>query len=128
MVMVSPPKNVLIVEDQEENRVLLGTICSRLGLNVTEAVDGLDGLEKSSAEPKPDLIFMDIRMPKMDGYKCIKHIREQDTETPIVIITAEPESIVKSNVSGADVDSIITKPFRIKNIQKLLSEHFSFET
>lgn len=124
--MHSPPSNVLIVEDQEENRLLLGTICKRLGLLVLEAEDGIEGLEKASdGSPRPELIFMDIRMPRMDGYTCIEKIREFDQQTPIVVITAEPEDVVRSNIDVAKVDSVITKPFNVQDIKTLLMTRFA---
>jgi CheY-like chemotaxis protein len=126
--MENAPSHVLIVEDQEENRLLLGTICKRLGLGVIEAEDGIEGLERFSSDPKPDLVFMDIRMPRMDGYACIEKIRELDTETPIVVITAEPEAMVKSKISEEKVNFIVTKPFRLKDINTLLTERFPLKT
>src|SRR5262245_66471046 len=82
-------KRILIVEDQEDNRTILRDVLSTVGYELIEALNGEDGVKLAQSE-RPDLILMDIQLPKMDGYEAtqqIKSIAELQT-IPIIAVTS----------------------------------------
>ena len=104
-------KNILIIED-EENIAKAQEIILQEHFKIHHARDGEEGLEKAK-ELKPDLIILDLMMPKMDGIEVCKSIRA-DSEmgaTKIVMVTAKDKTIdeVKGMETGAD--DYIMKPF-----------------
>lgn len=102
---------VLVVEDLEQNRDMLVRRLQRKGYVVFEAVDGIDGLEKI-AELKPDVVLLDVHMPRLDGFGVINSARLAYTvaELPIIMTTAadESEHIVQAMRAGAN--DYVTKP------------------
>src|SRR5512141_957622 len=83
------PRKILIVEDNEDNRELAVKVLRNKGFETVEAVDGEQAIEKAVSE-KPDLILLDISLPKLDGYEVAKRLKEMDEfkEIPIVAFTA----------------------------------------
>ncbi|MXQ07487.1 response regulator [Alphaproteobacteria bacterium GH1-50] len=105
-------RSVLVVEDNEINRMVVREMLEQQGCHVTEAVDGAEGLA-IAGENRFDLILMDISMPRLDGLGAGKAIREGDgpnRETPIVALTAHalPEDIERFLQLG--MDHVLTKP------------------
>ena len=68
---------ILYVEDNEDNVYMLSRRLKRKGFDIVIAVDGEQGVEMASSE-KPDLILMDLSLPKMDGWTATKHIKGKD--------------------------------------------------
>lgn len=122
-------KRVLLVEDVEINRVILKELLADTGLIIDEAENGEEGVEKykDSLPNYYDLIFMDIRMPKMDGYEATKIIRTMDRQDskqiPIIALTANAysEDINKSMQAG--MDGHVSKPISIENVKEVLIQH-----
>jgi len=124
---------LLIVEDNFEVRRFVKENLSESYL-ITEAVDGLSGLEKAY-ETIPDLIISDVMMPKMDGYKLCESLKTdaRTSHIPIILLTAKAE--IKNRITGFEIgaDDYIIKPFemselkvRIKNLieqRKRLHNH-----
>ncbi len=110
--------NILIVDDNNENRRVLATVLSKnSNYNLTLAHNGSSALE-SIEEDSPDLILLDIMMPGMDGYEVADKLKEneENNSIPIIFITAntEQESVTKAFTSGG-ID-YITKPFNHKEL------------
>jgi len=105
------PKRVLVVEDDEMHRRLLTTILTRLGYEVDEAFDGVNGLEKIEAN-LPDVILLDVSLPRMDGYEVARRLKESEKTKliPIVVVSsfAEVENRIKALEAGAD--DFLSKP------------------
>jgi two-component system cell cycle response regulator DivK len=80
---------ILIIEDNEENRDALSRRLQRRGFEVIFAVDGLEGMEKVRNE-KPDLVLMDMNMPKLDGWEATRQLKtdEATREVPVIALTA----------------------------------------
>ena len=80
-------KHILIVDDSRTVRNLVAFIMKKEGFKVTQAEDGIDGLEKLYSATSVDLSISDINMPRMDGFTFIKTVREQDAykDLPIVV-------------------------------------------
>ena len=102
---------ILVVDDNEQNLELLVAYLETLGCSVVTAVDGVDALEKVASE-KPDLILLDIMMPRMSGFEVCRKIKSDPTtrDTPVIMVTAlnELTDIERGVESGTD--DFITKP------------------
>lgn len=102
---MSESLKVLLIEDEKEVAELYRLKLSLDGYNVSIAYDGQEGLNKAF-ELKPELIFLDIKMPGMDGFEVLKHLRESEITktTPIVILSNfdEQEMIEKGLTLGAN--------------------------
>jgi len=102
---------ILVVDDNEQNLELLVAYLETLGCPVVTAVDGVDALEKVAAE-NPDLILLDIMMPRMSGFEVCRKIKSDPTtrDTPVIMVTAlnELTDIERGVESGTD--DFITKP------------------
>lgn len=106
------PALVLIVDDQEANLRLLGRILSEAGFDVMPASSGAQALQRMQAE-LPDVVLLDMRMPGMDGFEVLEHLRGRPewADIPVLFLTAahEREFLVRAFEAGA-VD-YLTKPF-----------------
>jgi DNA-binding response OmpR family regulator len=106
-------KRILVIDDESETRNLLKTIISHAGAEVITASDGTEGLGQIYKH-KPDLIILDIMMPKMNGWQTLQIIR-QVCATPIFVLTAlseDVENITRALDNGA-ID-YVSKPFNSK--------------
>lgn len=105
---------ILVVDDQSSVRQLLQEYLTEQGYKVYTAIDGQNALYMARREP-PDLILLDIMMPKMDGYQFLRQYR-QERQTPIIIITAREEET--DAVLGLELgaDDYVVKPFRMREL------------
>lgn len=108
---------ILIIEDEEG---IIEALRLRLEANnyeVISAADGAEGLNKARSE-KPDLIILDILLPKLDGYKVARMLKfdEKFSTIPIIMVTAKVQQsdIAKGKEAGAD--AYITKPFKAEEL------------
>ncbi len=106
-----PPFNILVVEDSPTMRQLIGFALKRLGAEVVEAADGVEGLKKINSS-RFDLIITDINMPVMDGLKLISLIRKDVNyrNIPIMIITTEGGAEDRERALSLGADAYVTKP------------------
>ncbi len=110
---------LLFVEDESVSRELMMSILKNFFVDITVAVDGLDGFEKFQKN-KIDLIITDINMPNMNGFEMIKKIRGIDENTSIVVLSAysEAEYFIKGIELG--VDGYLLKPFDLEQFVSVL--------
>jgi two-component system response regulator VicR len=111
--MKGKPK-VLVVDDDERSRRLLSAMLSPLGYEVTEAWDGEEAVQKVG-EVVPDLVLLDIMMPKMDGYTACRQIREF-SQVPVIMVTARGNEGEKIEGLDAGADDYVTKPFSVHEL------------
>ncbi|CUH51641.1 response regulator [Shimia marina] len=117
---------VLSAEDNKTNRLVLEKLLKSLDIDLEFAKDGVEAVEmyKSYA---PDLIFMDISMPRMDGTEATQKIRELEENgnqrTPIIALTALANEGDEEHVLSCGLDRYLTKPLRKAEIFKVISEH-----
>jgi DNA-binding response OmpR family regulator len=106
----APLPRVLVIEDELPMRVALRDCLERQGYRVLLAADGESGLEKALQE-KPDLIVLDIMMPRLDGFALCAELRRLSNPVPILMLTAKGR--VEDRVSGLDsgADDYLVKPF-----------------
>jgi DNA-binding response OmpR family regulator len=103
-------ERILIVEDELPMRTALQDVLQAEGYRVLAAADGESGLQKALTE-KPDLILLDIMMPKLDGYAVCQELRRVSNPVPVMMLTAKGQ--VQDRVSGLDAgaDDYLVKPF-----------------
>ena len=106
--------SVLVVEDDHNISELLQMYLEKEGYAVTIAADGGQGLTKFRAI-KPDLVLLDVMMPVMDGWDVCRAIRNE-SQTPIIMLTAKGETDDKVAGLRAGADDYITKPFEMKEV------------
>ena len=108
-------KTILIVEDEKNIVDILRFNLQREGYDTMEAYDGEDGLEKARSG-KPDLILLDVMLPRMNGFDVCRALREEGSNVPVVILTAREEETDK--VLGLEIgaDDYITKPFSMREL------------
>jgi PAS domain S-box-containing protein len=119
-----PRYSLLIAEDQLENRILLHKILEPFDFDIREAVNGKETVEIFE-QWHPDLIWMDIRMPVMDGLEATHRIRSTDegAQTKIIAITAQALEDDRMRIIQAGCDDFIRKPYRENEIFDALARH-----
>lgn len=105
---------VLIIEDEQAIIDILKFNFNKEGYKVLEAMDGQTGLELALSE-NPDLILLDVMLPKMDGFEVCKRIREKSS-VPVIMLTAREEEVDKVLGLELGADDYMTKPFSIREL------------
>ncbi|MBI1814380.1 MAG: response regulator [Deltaproteobacteria bacterium] len=123
-------KRILVVEDNLDNRRILVYRLKRIGeFDIVEASNGQEALQIVEASPPPDLIFMDLKMPVMDGWEATRRIRASDRGRgiPIIALTAQAMAGDEQKALSAGCDDYLAKPIvdpslvRVK-LERLLAE------
>lgn len=131
---------ILVVEDKKENRKVLVQLLKEIGIQSYEAVNGQEAVE-SWQKLKPDIIFMDMGMPVMNGYEATRHIRQLEAEgnkesgyalhVPVIAVTASAFEEERMKMMEAGCDGCISKPYReteiFESISKYLDIHFTYQ-
>jgi len=119
-----PRYRILIVDDRESNRQLMTKLLTPLGFDLKEACNGQEAIEVWN-EWQPHLIWMDMRMPVMDGYEAVQHIKAttKGQATAIIALTASVLEEEKAVILSAGCDDFVRKPFLEADIFELMSKH-----
>ena len=122
---VGQKKRVLVVDDERHIVRLVQVNLERQGYEVLTAYDGVECLEKAKAE-KPDLIVLDVMMPRMDGFEALQRLKS-DPETnhiPVIMLTARAQDrdVLQGYQYGADL--YLTKPFSPLELISLVKRVF----
>lgn len=114
---MSMMKTILVVDDEAHIQELIKFNLEKNGFNVITADNGLDALKLAETK-KPDLIFLDLMLPGMDGLDVCKNIRKNPSieSIPIVMITAKGEELDKILGLELGADDYITKPFSVREL------------
>ncbi len=115
-------KTILIVEDEPRNMTLTRDLLKISGYETIEAVDGRQGVEKAKSA-KPNLILMDIMMPKMDGYAACREIKADPAtkNIPVIMLTAVGYDLNKKLAKQMGADGYVTKPFSRQQLVDAIS-------
>lgn len=120
---------LLLVEDNEINRVIASQLLRKWNIETTYAENGLVALEKLKTQ-QYDIILMDLKMPKMDGYEAARAIRDIDDpyyqNVPIIALTASATTEAKNKVFANGMNGFTTKPFKPEELFQTIAEHLNF--
>ncbi len=119
-------KLILMVEDEARNLTLLRDLLQVSGYRTIEATDGEQGVELAKAS-KPDLILMDVLMPKMDGLEATRILKADATTSniPILVLTSYAMKGDKETILQAGCDAYLAKPFDIKELLQEVARFLS---
>ncbi|MFA6356362.1 MAG: response regulator [Candidatus Omnitrophota bacterium] len=121
-------KKILLVDDEEDVLRTVGFRLQSIGYDVVTASDGMEGLNKAHEE-KPDLIILDLMLPKMHGYKVCAFLKKDTryAKIPIIMFTAKAGDLDKKLGLEVGADAYVMKPFEppelIKTIEGLLAKN-----
>jgi len=113
------PISVLIVDDEKELLHTYAEYFSLYGIKTSMAYDGCNALT-TYEEVKPDLVLMDLNMPKYDGNYAIEKIKEKYAHSKIFVITGNPDYKFNKNT----VNRIFIKPLKLKNLKEIIINEF----
>ena len=120
--------NVLVVDDNEINRIVVESMLSGLGVRFVIATGGSEAIAEFH-RGHFDLILMDVQMPDMDGLEATRRIRKWEAEhsllarTPIVAMTAHTSDIESDQRREAGMDGFLSKPFQMGELETILREY-----
>ena len=106
---------ILIIEDERPMRTALEDVLTAEGHRVLSAADGAAGLDKALVE-KPDLILLDVMMPKLDGFAVCAELRRLGITTPVLLLTAKGQVSDRVNGLDAGADDYLVKPFSMDEL------------
>jgi len=120
--MAHPLKGlVLLVDDEDLILQTIGSALKTLGMEVLTARDGVEAVAVfSEAKPRPDLVLMDLTMPRMDGREAFQIIHELDPVVPVVLSSGFTERDSIQTAAGQGPADFIQKPYQIKELHRLL--------
>lgn len=116
-------KRVLVIEDDPINIELMREMLSRFECEVEVAENGQDGVRAALGAPSLDLIFLDLHMPEMDGLTAAKAMREGKVRAPIIALTANVLSGVKTKCLEAGMNDYLAKPVELEDIERVLKKY-----
>ena len=116
-------KKILIVDDEPSIRALAQTMLSQ-DYTILMAGDGVEAIEITKSQ-KPDLILMDIMMPKLDGYIACYSIKNdpETKEIPVIMLTGVGHELNKKLSQQYGAEGYITKPFQLQELVQVIKEH-----
>ena len=116
---------ILIIEDDDDTRVMMRYLLNLWGYQVLEAVDGEEGLQMAE-DLQPEIILMDYSLPKIDGLTATKRIREmaKHDKTSIIFISAFSEATVRVSALASGANDFLLKPIDFGELEESLNTHF----
>lgn len=112
---------ILVVDDENDLCCLFERILESEGYEVITANDGLGGIKRNN-DSDPDLIILDLKMPKMDGIETLRNIRKTDKEVVVIILTGYGSAQTAREAQDLDVYEYISKPFNNELVRKVVKE------
>jgi len=119
-------RKILIVDDNQDNRELVVKILKRYGYATCEAADGEEALA-GAASDRPDLILMDIALPKIDGLEATRRLRQMAElkDTPIIALTAHAMKGDREKALAAGCCDYITKPINVRELPEQIARNLN---
>lgn len=121
---IADAASIMVVEDEPINMMLITEVLSRMGFAVIKATDGKQALELLQLQD-PQLIFMDVNMPEMDGFtttRLIRQLPEPYSLIPVIALTADAMQGDKEKCIEAGMNDYISKPFKLEEIEAILKK------
>jgi len=118
------PKKILIVEDNPQNMKVVQMALRPHGYILLEATDGEEALEVINNGERPDLILLDIQLPKIDGLEVTRRLRRipEFSHVPIIAVTAYAMRGDEEKIIGAGCDAYLPKPINTRELPRLVAE------
>lgn len=113
---------VLVVEDNPSNQILISMLLKKMGLEITLANDGVEGVETARRQ-KFDVILMDMQMPRMNGYEATQQLRSEGFSLPVIAVTANAMKGDEEKCLQAGCDGYLSKPVDRKKLQEMLHRY-----
>lgn len=115
---------VLVVEDHEDTRFLLNCLLGLYGCRVVEADDGEDAV-RLAVDARPDLILMDISLPRLDGFAATRRLRQTHElqDVPIIFLSGHAEASFRAEALARGGDDYLVKPFAPDEIKRIVERH-----
>lgn len=114
---------ILVVEDNLDNMTLISDVLSSLNYSVIQAMDGEQGV-RLAEEQKPDLILMDLSLPRMDGWTATRNIKANPElkQIPVIALTAHAMVGDRERALEAGCDDYVSKPINLRELATKLSQ------
>lgn len=124
----SPPK-VMVIDDSKTIRRTAETLLKKAGCDVTTATDGFDALAKIACL-HPDIIFVDIMMPRLDGYQTCSLIKNNSNfkNTPVIMLSSKDGLFDRAKGRIVGSDQYLTKPFSKSELLSVIDAKFQLDT
>ncbi|MER2496385.1 ATP-binding protein [Vibrio neptunius] len=113
--------SILVVDDIRMNQVIINQMLKKLSITPDIANNGVEAIKAASGS-RYDLIFMDCRMPEMDGFEATSYLREQEFELPIIALTAGTTLEERERCIQSGMNDILTKPYTAKDLKLMLEK------
>jgi len=116
-------KKILIIDDEEKICSVVSAFLGKKGFTAITAKDGGEGI-KSAKRFMPDLILLDINMPKMDGFEVLKELKnhEKTMPIPVIMLTGRGDDESKIKAAGLYSDYYLTKPFDLEELASKIGQ------
>ena len=118
---MSQAPTVLVVEDDQFIRNIFVDILSEMGSPSFEANNGKEALNKLKSN-QIDIVISDMKMPIMDGFQLLVHLKESHPDLPVIMITGFDDQYKREDAFAAGANAYLTKPFRIKDVVQTLTQ------
>ena len=118
------PSKILVVDDNLENQVVVVDLLSPLGFNIEQARDGREGLKKA-IKWQPDVIIIDLVMPKMDGFELIRQLRQSQVLKEKIIIASSASVYEEDKSLAVGSNAFLPKPIQTKRLLEQLQHHLN---
>lgn len=117
-------KRILIIDDEQDLVEMLKLRLESVGYEILDAYDGKTGLDKAKEE-KPDLILLDLMLPKMDGYQLCRILKfdEEYKRIPIIMLTARAQEKDKDQGMTCGADEYVAKPFEPNELVTVIQKY-----
>ena len=122
------PKKILIVEDEDTSRKILTLALEGKDVELIFAGDGEDAVE-TATKHSPDLIVMDVMLPRLDGFAAARKIRDTAglRHVPIIALTARTTRYDEKQARDAGCSEFVTKPFRVGELRERIAKYLAIE-
>jgi len=119
---------VLVVDDVADGREIVGEYLKMGGYRMAEAADGLEAVQKAR-ELAPDVILMDVWLPKMDGLEATRRIKKDEAtkHIPVIALTAHGLASAREKALAAGCDAVVTKPFLPEDLEQEIRRQIGSE-
>ncbi|MEM9273776.1 MAG: chemotaxis protein CheB [Cyanobacteria bacterium P01_F01_bin.143] len=123
-----PRRQILIVDDLDNNREVLVNFLAPLGFDILEASSGADAIALTTSQP-PDLVVLDLVMPELDGLAVTRHLRQESAwqDLPIIIVSASTLPVDESQCYLAGANAFLAKPLNFAQLLRLLEQYLQLQ-